>query len=72
VILRLGEEYQFHYIFDDHDRLERVLFFHKDSLQLLHLFPKSSVLDATYKTHRFNLPLLDIVRLLQQQTGRLL
>ena len=46
---------------DDYERLERVLFFYNASLQLLRLFPKSYVLDATYKTNRFNLPLLDIV-----------
>jgi MULE transposase domain len=36
-------------------------FFHNESLQLLHLFPRSYVLDSTYRTNRFNLPLLDIV-----------
>lgn len=46
---------------DDYKRLKRVLFFYNASLQLLRLFPKSYVLDATYKTNRFNLPLLDIV-----------
>jgi len=61
MISKLGDEYQFHYVLDDHERLERVLFFHNASLQLLRLFPKSYVLDATYKTNRFNLPLLDIV-----------
>ncbi|ERF69733.1 hypothetical protein EPUS_09311 [Endocarpon pusillum Z07020] len=61
MISKLGDEYQFQYVLDDHERLERVLFFHNASLQLLRLFPKSYVLDATYKTNRFNLPLLDIV-----------
>ena len=61
MISKLGEEFQFHYVLDDHERLERVLFFHNDSLQLLRLFPKSYVLDATYQTNRFNSPLLDIV-----------
>jgi MULE transposase domain len=41
--------------------LERILFFHNESLQLLYLFLKSYVLDSTYKTNRFNLPLLNIV-----------
>jgi len=61
MIMKLGDEYQFHYALDDHDRLERVLFFHNESLQLLRLFPRSYVLDSTYSTNRFNLPLLDIV-----------
>jgi hypothetical protein len=61
MMLKLGEEYQYYYVLDDHERLERVLFFHNASLQLLRLFLKSYVLDVTYKTNRFNLPLLDIV-----------
>ncbi|ERF75446.1 hypothetical protein EPUS_00239 [Endocarpon pusillum Z07020] len=61
MMLKLGDEYQFHYALDDHDRLERVLFFHNESLQLLRLFPRSYVLDSTYRTNRFNLPLLDII-----------
>jgi MULE transposase domain len=61
MISKLGDEFQFHYVLDNHDRLERVLFFHNASLQLLRLFPKSYILDATYRTNRFNLPLLDIV-----------
>ena len=61
MISKLGEEFQFHYVLDDHERLERVLFFYNDSLQLLRLFPKSYVLDATYQTNRFNSSLLDIV-----------
>ena len=61
MISKLSNEYQFHYVLDKDDRLERVLFFHNESLQLLHLFPKSYVLDSTYRTNRFNLPLLDIV-----------
>jgi hypothetical protein len=56
MLSKLGDEYQFQYVLDDHDRLERVLFFHNASLQLLRLFPKSYVLDATYRTNRFNLP----------------
>lgn len=61
MISKLGDEFQFHYVLDDHERLERVLFFHNASLQLLRLFPRSYVLDSTYQTNRFNLPLLDIV-----------
>ena len=61
MISKLGDEFQFHYVLDDHERLERVLFFYNASLQLLRLFPRSYVLDSTYRTNRFNLPLLDIV-----------
>jgi hypothetical protein len=61
MISKLGEEFQFHYVLNDHERLKRVLFFHNDSLQLLHLFPNSYVLDAAYQTNRFNSSLLDIV-----------
>lgn len=61
MIAKLDDEYQLHYVQDDHERLERVLFFHNDSLQLLRLFPRSYVLDCTYQTNRFNSLLLDIV-----------
>lgn len=60
-IMKLGDEYQFCYALDDHDRLERVLFFHNESPRLLRLFPRSYVLDSTYRTNRFSLSLLDIV-----------
>lgn len=49
MISRLGDEFQFHCVLDDHERLEKVLFFHNACLQLLRLFPKSYVLDATLK-----------------------
>ena len=61
IISKLGEEFQFHYILDDYKRLERVQFFYNDSLQLLRLFSKSYVLNATFQTNRFNSSLLDIV-----------
>ena len=61
MIAKVDNSFQYHYVLDEHDRLERVLFFHDASLQLLQLFPKSYILDATYRTNRFNLPLLDIV-----------
>lgn len=61
IIAKLGSEFQYHYALDGQNRLERVLFFHNTSLQLLHLFPRSYILDATYQTNRFNLPFVNVV-----------
>lgn len=52
-----------HYLFHEHDsinRLTRVAFFHKKSLKLLQSFPELLLMDATYKTNKFNLPLVHI------------
>ena len=68
MISKLGDEFQYYYALGDHDCLERVLFFHNVSLQLFRRFPKNYILDATYKTNRFNLPLL-ILLALQQPTN---
>lgn len=61
MIAKVDNSFQYHCVLNEHDRLERVLFFHDASLQLLRLFPKSYILDAIYRTNRFNLSLLDIV-----------
>jgi MULE transposase domain len=50
----------FDYCYDDSNRLERLVFCHKKTVELLHLFPNVIILDATYKTNRFNLPLINI------------
>ena len=48
------------YCYDDENRLERIIFFNKELVKLLTLFPSVLILDATYKTNRFNLPLINI------------
>jgi hypothetical protein len=54
------ERWLFNYCYDDANRLERVVFFNKELVKLLTLFPSVLILDATYKTNRFNLPLINI------------
>jgi hypothetical protein len=49
------------YQVDDQQQLDRVIFFHRDSVDFLQRFPYCIVLDCTYKTNRFNTPLLNIV-----------
>jgi hypothetical protein len=61
MISKLNKDFQFHYVLDDYKRLKWVLFFHNDSLQLLRLFPKSYILNTTYRTNQFNSLLLDIM-----------
>jgi hypothetical protein len=46
---------------DAEDRLTRLLFFHKTSLELWRKNPDIILMDNTYKTNRFGLPLLNIV-----------
>lgn len=45
---------------DDENRLTRVAYFYKDSLEFLRDHPEVLVLDATYKVNRFNLPMINI------------
>jgi SWIM-type zinc finger protein len=54
------ERWLFNDCYDDANHLERVVFFNKELVQLLTLFPSVLILDATYKTNRFNLPLINI------------
>lgn len=52
-----------YYLFHERDsinRLTRVAFFHKESLKLLQSFPELLLMDSTYNTNRFNLPLVHI------------
>ncbi|CAH9094908.1 unnamed protein product [Cuscuta europaea] len=41
--------------------LHDMIFAHRDSLQLLHLFPYVLIMDTTYKTNRYKMPFLEIV-----------
>ena len=46
---------------DENNRVEAVLFAHPDSLAYLQTYPELLLLDCTYKTNRFGMPLLDII-----------
>ena len=46
---------------DNIHRLSHLFFSHTESLQLLALNPEVLIIDCTYKTNRFNMPLLNII-----------
>lgn len=46
---------------DESSRVTAVLFAHPKSLEYLKTYPEVLILDSTYKTNRFKMPLLDIV-----------
>ena len=58
---QLGEDFQYDYCLEEHNRVDRVLFFHNESLELLRRYSSCLVFDCTYKTNRFNTPFLNIV-----------
>uniref|UniRef100_A0A1Y1NIF4 MULE transposase domain-containing protein n=1 Tax=Photinus pyralis TaxID=7054 RepID=A0A1Y1NIF4_PHOPY len=47
--------------FDDKGRVMSVLFAHPQSLEYLQAYPDVLLLDCTYNTNKFNMPLLDMV-----------
>jgi hypothetical protein len=53
-------QWVFDYCYDEDNRLERVIFFHKDLIKLLILYPSVLILNATYKINRFSLPLVNL------------
>ena len=48
--------------FDEDGRVTTVLFAHPDSLANLQAYPDTLLLDCTYKTNKYRMPLLDIIR----------
>lgn len=47
--------------FDDKGRIISVLFAHPQSLEYLQAYPDVLLLDCTYNTNKYNMPLLDII-----------
>jgi hypothetical protein len=47
--------------YDENNHITAFLFAHKESLAYLSAFPDLLLLDCTYKTNRYNMPLLDII-----------
>lgn len=43
------------------DTVKDILWAHPTSIKLLHAFPRILIMDCTYKTNRYRLPLLEIV-----------
>ena len=46
---------------DSEGRVTAVLFAHPESLTYLQAYPDLLLLDCTYKTNRYGMPLLDII-----------
>lgn len=61
MVRSMGDAFQFHYSTDTSDRLVNLVFCEKASLELLRRWSYTIVLDATYKTNKFNMYLVDIV-----------
>jgi MULE transposase domain len=64
LLIKLREEdldFLPYYTHDTADRLTRLLFFHKKSLELWRKNPDIILIDSTYKTNRFGLALTNIV-----------
>jgi MULE transposase domain len=61
LIRDMGESFHFHYSIDENERLVNLIFLEKSALDLLRRWSFTIVLDATYKTNKFGLYLVDIV-----------
>jgi Ni2+-binding GTPase involved in maturation of urease and hydrogenase len=57
----MGDAFYFHYSVDEVNRLLNLIFIEKASLDLLRRWPYTILLDATYKTNKFGMYLVDIV-----------
>jgi hypothetical protein len=68
LVRKLGEDFHFHYSTDKHKRLINLVFFKKDCVELLRRWPYIIILNATYKSNKFNLYLVNIVGI--TATGR--
>ena len=55
------EDWHTEFLEDGVHRLSHLFFSHTESLQLLALNPEVLIMDCTYKTNRFNMPLLNII-----------
>ncbi|WP_368855845.1 hypothetical protein, partial [Salmonella enterica] len=58
------QDYRYYYWYtaeDERNALENVFFAHEDVPSLLHTFPYVLYMDTTYKTNRYDMPLLQIV-----------
>jgi hypothetical protein len=56
-----NSEYEYNYHLDSEMRVSMILFAHPKSLELLQRYPEVLLMDCTYKTNRFRMPLLDIL-----------
>ena len=54
-------DFEFNYQLDTNGHITSLFFAHPKSLLLLKQYPKVLLMDCTYKTNRFHMPLLDII-----------
>ena len=57
------QQYRFQYECDREGQITRLSFSHPISLDLLHEYPHALLMDCTYKTNIFGMPLLHVVDL---------
>src|SRR4051794_18527317 len=61
LIMLKDSDWTFNYQTDSADRVTHLFFSHPRSVELLNRYPDVLLLDCTYKTNRFKMPLLSIV-----------
>jgi hypothetical protein len=61
MMIDLAVDYYFFDKYDEDLRLTELAFFHKKSLELLSQFPEAVVIDGTYRTNWFELPMVNLV-----------
>jgi hypothetical protein len=61
MMIDLAADYYFFNKYDEDLRLIELAFFYKKSLELLSQFPEAVVINGTYRTNRFELPMVNLV-----------
>jgi FAR1 DNA-binding domain./MULE transposase domain. len=56
-----NSQYEYNYSLDSEMRISMLFFAHPTSLEQLRRYPEVLLMDCTYKTNRFRMPLLDIL-----------
>ena len=57
----IGDDFHYAYQVNEDDKLERLAFLHRNSIKLLRLYLDLLIIDATYNTNRFGIPLVNII-----------
>ncbi len=61
-LLSLGSPFIVRHLLDQEGHLHHLFFAHRSSLELFKAHPEVLLLDCTYKTNKFHMPFLKIVR----------
>ena len=57
----ISNDFYYAYQVNEDDKLERLTFLHRNSIKLLRLYPDILIIDVTYNTNRFGIPLVNII-----------